>query len=228
MPRISRAVAIGYPHHVLQRGKYRQPIFEEDIDYLQYLQWLDEYSKKFSLKIWAYCLMSNHVYYVAVPIKENSLSKTFNFLHMKYSLYFNQRKDIKAHLWQGRFLSCILDDRHVYEEVRFIENNPVHARIVKRAEDYPWSSARSHVYGEPDLVLSDECYLVREISDWRAYLAEKGEELLVRRIRKNIRTGRPCGDEEFVRRLEELLHRRLSPLPRGRPQKVKQYNRILK
>jgi putative transposase len=221
MPRISRAVAIGYPHHVLQRGNYRQPIFGEDIDYLQYLHWLEEYSKKFSLKIWAYCLMSNHVHYVAVPMKENSLGKTFNFLHMKYSLYFNQKRNLRGHLWQGRFYSCILDNRHVYAAVRYVENNPVRANLVDRAYDYAWSSARYHVYKEANPILADECYLIKNTADWLAYLMEKDNEALVNNILKSMKTGRPCGDEPFVRRIEELLKRKLTPLPRGRPPKLK-------
>lgn len=221
MPHLPRAIAIGYPHQITQRGNYRQTVFEEDADYKQYLGWLSKYSRKYSLKIWAYCLMKNHVHFVCVPEEDVSLSRTFNTLHMRYSQYFNQKMDINGHLWQGRFLSCILDDLHVYEEVRFIENNPVRAHIVKRAEDYPWSSARSHVYGKPNPVLSDECWLVREINDWRAYLAEKGDEALIERIRKNISSGRPCGDDEFVRRLEGLLNRRLTPLPRGRPKNLR-------
>src|SRR3989344_4083127 len=69
MPRISRPVAIGYPHHITQRGNYQQKVFESDADYLQYLQWLQQYSKKYSLKIWAYCLMNNHVHFIAdIPI----------------------------------------------------------------------------------------------------------------------------------------------------------------
>jgi putative transposase len=219
MPRISRAVAIGYPHHVLQRGNYRQPIFEEDIDYLQYLQWLEEYSKKSSLKIWAYCLMSNHVHYVVMPMKENSLSKTFNFLHMKYSLYFNQKRNLRGHLWQGRFYSCILDNRHVYAAVRYIENNPVRANLVDRAYDYPWSSARYHVYKEANPILADECYLTKEIEDWAAYLMNNDDDELINNIRKNMKTGRPCGDDGFIEKIESFLDRRLKALPRGRPPK---------
>jgi putative transposase len=218
MPRISRAIAIGYPHHVLQRGNYRQLIFEEDIDYLQYLQWLEEYSKKFSLKIWAYCLMSNHVHYVVMPMKENSLSKTFNFLHMKYSLYFNQKRNLRGHLWQGRFYSCILDNRHVYSAVRYVENNPVRANLVDRAYDYPWSSARYHVYKKANPILADECYLTKEIEDWAAYLMINDDEL-INNIRKNMKTGRPCGDDGFIKKIESILGRRLKALPRGRPQK---------
>ncbi len=60
MPRIARTVAPGYPHHVTQRGNYQQPVFDEEYDFSQYLQWLQEYGKKYALKIWAYCLMTNH------------------------------------------------------------------------------------------------------------------------------------------------------------------------
>jgi putative transposase len=77
MPRIARVVAKGYPHHVTQRGNYRQPVFEEDDDYVQHLEWLQDYANKYSLKIWAYCLMANHVHFVCVPAKEDSLARTF-------------------------------------------------------------------------------------------------------------------------------------------------------
>lgn len=76
MPRISRAVAIGYPHHITQRGNYQQHVFEDEEDYLQYLHWLKEYSRKYFLKIWAYCLMSNHVHFVCVPMEKDSLANT--------------------------------------------------------------------------------------------------------------------------------------------------------
>ena len=69
---------------------------------------------------------------------------------MRYAQYFNGKKGVTGHLWKGRFLSCMLDDPSVFEEVRYIENNPVRAGFVERAEDYPWSSARHHVIGEED------------------------------------------------------------------------------
>jgi len=82
MPTILRAVAVGYSHHITQRGNYRQTVFESDDDYLQYLQWLKEYNKKYSLRIWAYCLMTNHVHFVVVPVETTSLAKTFHTLHI--------------------------------------------------------------------------------------------------------------------------------------------------
>jgi len=82
-------VAVGYPHHITQRGNYQQSVFEQDEDYKHYLLWPKDYSQRYSLKVWVYCLMINHVHFVAVPMKEDSLAKTFNTLHLRYSQYFN-------------------------------------------------------------------------------------------------------------------------------------------
>lgn len=219
MPRIARAVAVGYPHHITQRGNYCQAVFEINEDYLQYLDWLNLYSKKYSLKVWAYCLMKNHVHFIAVPMAADSLAKTFNTLHMRYSLYFNMRNKATGHLWQGRFFSCVLDERHLYAGIRYVENNPVRARIVERAEEYKWSSAKSRVKKKTDPVLSEGCHIVEEIKDWASYLREKVESSLVANIRQNTKTGRPCGDDGFMQRMEGLLDRRLIALPWGRPRR---------
>lgn len=123
MPRIARAVAVGFPHHITQRGNYRQTVFEKNDDYSVYLDWLKNYSDKYSLKIWAYCLMSNHVHFVVVPQENDSMARTFNTLHMRYSQYMNKKHEAAGHLWQGRFYSCVLDERHLYACMRYVENN---------------------------------------------------------------------------------------------------------
>lgn len=134
MPRIARIVASGYPCHVTQRGNCQQPIFDEEDDFRQYLLWLKEYASKYLLNIWAYCLMTNHVNFVCVPIKEDSLARTFSTLHMRYS---QEKEDVK----------------------------------------------------------------------------------IIRNIKKCSMTGRPCGDDSFVKKLEQYLGRRLMSLPWGRPRK---------
>lgn len=219
MPRIARAIAAGYPHHITQRGNYRQAIFESDADYQQYLKWLGEYCSKYALKLWAYCLMSNHVHFIGVPMYEDSLARTFNTLHMRYAQYVNQKRGANGHVWQGRFFSCILDEMHLYAAVRYVENNPVRAGIVRRPQDHHWSSAGAHVHNNSDLILSDDCYLTEEIEDWSAYLAEKDDEAMIDSIRINSRTGRPCGDDYFISKTEKLLGRRLAAFPKGRPRK---------
>jgi putative transposase len=219
MPRIARAVAVGFPHHVTQRGNYRQSVFSSVKDHLRYLEWLKEYAQEYSVNIWAYCLMKNHVHFIAVPLKEDSLSKTFKLLHMRYSRYINEKKKTNGHLWQGRFFSCVLDERHVYAALRYIENNPVRAGLVKRADDYRWSSARAHINGNFDTILSGDCPLTDGIKDWAAYLQEEENPSLVSAIRENTKTGRPCGNTEFIGRIEGILRRRLGSMKRGRPRR---------
>ena len=219
MPRIARAVAVGFPHHITQRGNYRQAVFETDGDYVRYLELLKHYSEKHSLKIWAYCLMGNHVHFIAVPMGPDSLSKVFKSLHMRYSQYFNMKNKMTGHLWQGRFYSCALDEKHLYAAMQYVENNPVRARIVRTAEKYHWSSARFHIMKTADAIISKDCYLTKEIKDWLSYLKEQEDSALVDELKKSTKTGRPCGDETFIGKLEKSFGRRLGALSWGRPRK---------
>ena len=91
------------------------------------------------------------------------------------------------------------------------------AGIVEVPHDYKWSSAKSHIYKRQDPVLSNDCFLDREIIDWSAYLTKINDEDLIVRIRKSTKDGRPCGDEGFVTKMEGLLRRELKAQPRGRP-----------
>jgi putative transposase len=219
MARLSRSTIIGYPHHVMQGGNYDQSVFETEADFRCYHGWISEYSQRYVVDLWAYCLMPNHVHFICVPKAEDALARMFNTVHMRYAQYFHGKKGLKGHLWKGRFLSCILDDRSVFEEVRFIENNPVRSGLVTRAEDYPWSSARHHVLGESDAAIMTGCFLNKEIRDWRAYLTDKPDDSALNRSWQCLKTGRPSGDESFIHGLEEIVGRRLLALPRGRPRK---------
>jgi len=219
MPRISRAVAVGHPHHITQRGNYRQSVFETDDDRTLYLDWLQTYSMKYDLKIWAYCLMGNHVHFIAVPIKPDSMAKTFNTLHMRYSQHINSKHKTAGHLWQGRFYSCVLDERHLYAGMRYVENNPVRAGLVKSPEEYRWSSASSHIRQTANCILADDCPMTEAIKDWAAYLLDKEDDAVITAIRQHTKTGRPCGDEVFRAKIEETLGRRLESMGRGRPRK---------
>jgi len=169
MPRNARIVAPGFPHHITQRGNYRQKVFENDADRKKYLALIKEYSGKYGLKIWAYCLMVNHVHFIAVPSSADSLSKTLRQANTFYSAYFNRKMEQTGHLWQGRYYSCVLDEPHLVTAVRYVENNPVRAGLVSKAEDYLWSSAAGHVYGVNDPLLSEDLPLLNMITDWREY-----------------------------------------------------------
>ncbi len=221
MPRVSRIVVEDHPHHITQRGNYKQIIFAGEKDYKFYLERLNEYTNKYKLSILAYCLMPNHVHFVAIPVEKDSLAKTFNACHMRYAHYFNKIKHLIGHLWQGRFYSCVLDEKHLYSAIRYVENNPVRAKLVNKAWEWKWSSARDHVLkeGKSILALADAGKLI-EITDWKAYLTQEEDKEEIKEIRAKTLTGRPLGGDVFIAKLEKLFGKRLKALPRGRPMKA--------
>ena len=115
----------------------------------------------------------------------------------------------------------MLDEPHLYSAVRYVENNPVRAGIVKKPYDYKWSSATSRICKKSDPVLSEDCYLTGQIQDWLGYLGEMEDDLMVDAIRSNSKTGRPCGDDGFMQTIEGIVGRRLKAMPKGRPKKAK-------
>lgn len=221
MPRISRAVAEGMPYHVTQRGNRRENVFHEDEDRQKYLEWFHKYSKENGLKIWAYCLMTNHVHLVVVPECVDSLEKTLRPLHMRYAQYMNRKKSWSGHLWQGRFFSSVLDERYLRAAVKYVEKNPVRAGMVKMAEEYRWSSAAAHCGKREDEILSADIHLLQETPDWAwsKWLQEPEREEENNILRRNAQKGLPCGSELFIAELEKRLERSLSFRPQGRPRK---------
>ncbi|MBU1727145.1 MAG: transposase [Candidatus Omnitrophica bacterium] len=223
MPRIGRIVAVGLPHHITQRGNYQQKVFVNEDDRKQYLHWIQMYSEKYGLCILAYCLMNNHVHFIAIPAKEDSLCKTFNTAHMRYSQYFNRKLKQRGHLWQGRFYSCVLDEPHLILAARYIERNPVRAGLVQQPWQWPWSSALAHIaQKEADFIgLNDFLKIVgKHHGSWKAYIGFTEELSFLHAIRKNTLTGRPLGTIPFIKALEEKFHRSLSALPTGRPKRT--------
>jgi putative transposase len=217
MARIARAVVPGVPHHITQRGNFRQVVFEIAEDRRKYLEWLAEYAQRYGVEFWAYCLMSNHVHFIAVPQQADSLARTFNQAHMRYAQYVNRRSLRAGHLWQGRFFSCALDEQHAYRAVRYVELNPVRAGLVVRPWEYAWSSARCHGLGEADALVGGANRFHRSIGDWQAYLAEGEGAAWGTTLCRATLAGRPLGTDEFVARVGRLLGRALSARPRGRP-----------
>jgi putative transposase len=220
MPRQSRIVIPNVPHHITQRGNYRQNVFEEDSDYEQYCSWLKEYTEEYDLDILAYCLMSNHVHFIVVPCNEDSLARAFNTIHMRYSQYMNRKHNVGGHLWQGRFFSCFMDDEHVYRAIRYVERNPVRAKIVKQAWEYRWSSARIHTGSDEtdSLIPVDSSYLDMRKSKWKRYLRAEDHQMCDEMRLKTAR-GLGIGCEKFIKKLERKLKRSLQCLNPGRPRK---------
>jgi len=223
MPRIARAIAVGFAHHVTQRGNNRQDVFFVDDDRQVYLQLLNEQANKYALVVLGYCLMGNHVHLVAIPHAEDSLAKAVGRTHFRYSQYINRFHQRSGHLWQGRFYSCALDERHFRLAMKYVELNPVRAGLCRKAWQYEWSSAAAHV-NEMDsselLNLTGWCDRISG-SAWRKELAEGLSDAELAGIRLRTHTGRPLGSDSFLSKVEALLGRRVRALPSGRPRKAK-------
>lgn len=213
MARIARVVVPGYPHHVTQRGNRRQQTFFCEEDYRLYIKLMAEWCCKFSVGIWSYCLMPNHVHLIAVPSDEAGLRLAIGEAHRRYTRHINFRKGWRGHLWQERFASFPMQERHLLAAAKYIERNPVAAALAPSAGDYPWSSARRHLYGVDDNLVKDSI-LDQVVGDWDKFLAEPLNPAEVEELHEHSSTGRPLGSEAFIKGLEAALGR---VLHRGKP-----------
>jgi len=139
--------------------------------------------------------------------------------HRKYTWRVNRRQKVRGYLFQGRFFSCPLDDRHTLAAVRYVERNPVRAGLVVRAEEYPWSSAAGHCGLCPDVLAADREILNEQVGDWQAFLRDEENRDEADQLRLHTRTGRPLGGMMFLNLLETLLNRSVRPRKAGRPRK---------
>lgn len=218
MVRSARIVIQDFPHHVTDRGNRGCSVFFSDGDREQYLEFLLHYSRKRGLEIGAYCLMNNHVHFVAVPRRYDALARTIGPTHMRHAQKINKANGWRGHLWCDRFFSTPMDHDHFVAAVRYVESNPVRAGLVERAEDYKWSSAKTHVFGEQDALLSDAALfgLEQEVGDWSRWLGEVDDVKQIKRLKQSTRTGYPCGAESFVRLIGRSTGRDFTKKPRGR------------
>ena len=213
MSRLPRLVIPGHPHHVTQRGNRRAQTFFEDGDYLLYRDLLAEAAKKAGTQIWAYCLMPNHVHLVVVPEDEDGLRRTFAEAHRRYTAYINARLRVTGHLWPGRFGSVVMDEQNLLNAVRYVTLNPVRARLVERAEQWPWSSAVAHLTGQDDELVKVQPVLER-CGDFSALLATEQDDVYLK-LRQSETTGRPLGSKAWIEQLERETGKTLRPRKRG-------------
>ncbi len=218
MARMARVVVPHFPHHVTQRGNRRQRTFFDEGDYVAYRELLSEFSRKADTRVWAYCLMPNHVHLVMVPSHKDGLRASLGETHRRYTRTVNLRNQWRGHLWQERFHSFPMDEAYLLSTVRYVQRNPVAARLCRRPQDWPWSSAGAHLCGTDD-ELVEVWPMLSRIEDWAAYLSDAGDDGIGLRISKSSRTGRPLGDAQFVHTLERITGRPLTRRPPGRRKK---------
>lgn len=191
-----------------------------------YLDYLYNACQRHGVLIWAYCLMRNHVHFIAVPSEVDSLARCFSEAHVRYTRRINFREGWKGHLWQARFGSSVLDENHLIAAVRYVERNPVRAGIVRDAWEYPWSSAAYHIGKvRQDRIIESDDMLRKVIGDWKTYLLNEDQKDYLQSFRRESLVNRPLGDKAFVSGLEKQFRLRLARGKVGRPIKRRPENK---
>lgn len=217
MPRIPRIVLPNYPHHIIQRGNNRHQVFFDNKDRQNYLKLLGLFSKENHCKIYAYCLMVNHIHLLLEPGEKDSLAKLMQKLALCYTQYFNSKYKRTGRLWECRYHSSLIDkDSYMWAVIRYIETNPIKAEITERVEGYRWSSARTRLLGKDGKHIKLQRYFNEgELEDYKKsiYINQANAETY---ITKQTYYGRPIGNKKFLMGIGTKLGKDLIPKPRGR------------
>ena len=229
MARLVRVCPKGVAQHVIQRGNNRQVCFGGDQDMKAYLSWLKEYSVKYKVDIHAWVLMTNHVHLLCTPNEGGGLSKMMQSLGRSYVRYFNYSYARSGTLWEGRFKSCLVqDEKYLLEVYRYIELNPVRAKMVDDPSDYSWSSYAANALGvESDLQTQHAIYkgLALNKSDrliaYRSLFEAHVSNELLTEIRTCVNRSLALGDNRFKQEIEALTKQRVTARKVGRPVKEK-------
>ncbi|MCP3875399.1 MAG: transposase [Desulfobacteraceae bacterium] len=177
MARMKRIVVPGYPHHIVQSGVRSIDVFFKKEDRVEYLNLLKEQSLRFGVTYISYCLMTNHIHLLTVPEKEDSLAKAVGEAHRRYTRMINFRENVRGFLFQGRFSLCtVFTGEYLLSSIRYIEQNPTKAKIVKQPWKYKWSSAGFHCGEVQDDPLVQDSSLLPDISNWKKLLDVSAKE----------------------------------------------------
>lgn len=219
MPRPIRIYYPGLIYHVLNRGNKREPVFLDDDDYQHYLDILKRYKEKFEFKIFAYCLMDNHMHLLLKVSEKASISKIMQTITIAHTRRFHQKYRTSGHIWQGRFKSPLVSaDEYLLTLMRYIEQNPVRAGIVKHPKQFQFSSYKANTSIKNDgFVDKDDnpvfLGLGNTMEERTARYEQFASELLnednLKLIRKTLGGQTHYTSEKFLRQIQEILpHKR--------------------
>lgn len=227
MGRLPRIIDDGLVYHAINRGNNRADVFADDSDYLAFIEAIARTKERYPFQLLGYCLMTNHFHLLLRPGNEQSISRILQSLTVAHTSRHHKRRQTSGHVWQGRFKSpAVQDDGHLLAVLRYIEANPLRAKLVADLGDYRWSSYRSHGLGEADPLLEPPPGWERlgrtdkeRCSRWRRHVIAAEAEKDLAAIRASVLSGRPFGSEDWVGETAKRLGVNLTPRPRGRPRK---------
>lgn len=228
MPRPLRIHLPDLIYHVLNRGNNRQVIFAEEKDYSHYLEIIKRYKLKFNFKIFAYCLMTNHIHLVIKTSATATISDIMKAITIAHTRYYHHTYQASGHIWQGRFKSPIVsDDEYLLTLMRYIEQNPLRAGMVKEPDKYPFSSCSANIKIEKDILVDKEdnpvyvtlgATLEDRARRYREFVLRPLEDNRLESIRKSLGGQSHFASQEFQAQINELLIAK-QKRQRGRPRR---------
>jgi len=215
MPRTARAAVAGLCSHVMSRGNARANVFHDASDYDAFIGLLYRGKKRLPMRVLAWCVMPNHFHLVLQPHRDGDLGRWMHWLLTAHVQRHRSKYATVGRIWQGRFKAApIQQDDHLAVVLRYVERNPLRARLVERAEDWRWSSLRART-SSPDPMLSPSPVALP--ADWLEFVHRPRTEAELRRVRESIARGGPFGDPVWTLGTAERLGLLSTVRPRGRP-----------
>lgn len=226
MPRPLRPIDDGLVYHVISRGNNCQAVFHDQGDYAAFLDAVADLKERKPFDLYGYCLMGNHIHLLLRPQKV-PISRLVQSLLVSHTQRYHRFHGSSGHVWQGRFKSPVIqDDEHLLVVLRYIEANPLRAKLVDHAGDYRWSSFACHGNGRADPLL-DMMPAYEALGPrpairrrrWSAYVRQTPDADELAAIRYSNERGLPYGQGMWINRLAQRLQLDLTIRPRGRPRK---------
>ena len=246
MPRVARGLADGQVYHVLNRGNGRQNVFHKDGDFQVFLDLIGEARKRYGIKLFAYCLMSNHFHLLLQTEKGDELSRCMQWLMTSHVRRYHRHYGTSGHVWQGRFKSFIVQqDEHLLTVARYIESNPVRAKMVVSAADWPWTSYRQRAgsagtgseqsevpvpfvtnrksqegQAPAEPVPDSDAFPVEFTDDWPAFVSQSFSDKDQAGLRLSLFRQAPFGSENWQREICGRFGLESTIRPKGRPRRA--------
>jgi len=218
MPRVARGLVDGFVYHILNRGNGKQEVFHIDQDYKVFTHLMGEAKTRYSVKIFAYCLLPNHFHMVLMPLRAEEISKWMQWLMTSHVRRYHRHYGTSGHVWQGRFKSFLIqEDSHLLAVLRYVEANPVRAGLVGSVKEWLWSSHKERT-GEKSRLLMDEIP-VGLPEAWGRYVDEPLREKELNRLRQSVNRQSPYGALMWQMEVSKELGLESTLRPRGRPRK---------
>jgi len=219
MPRTARASVGNVVYHVINRGNARNDVFHAPDDYVAFLRLVREANERLPMRLVGFCVMTNHFHLVLHPYDDGDLSRWMQWLMTSHVRRYHRHYKSSGHVWQGRFKAFpIQQDDHLFTVVRYVERNPVRARICRLAQNYSWSSLSKKIPMDNPPQVSSK--FIRRDAMWFKRVNQPLTEAEIAAARKCVNRGTPYGSDHWKKLTAKRLGLESTMRPRGRPRKA--------